>query len=57
MDDDFELGMSPLCQEIASGGKAVQVAIYGDGEGMWVLEIEDEHGNSTIWDERFSTDR
>ena len=56
MEDDFELRMSPLCQRISSGGKTVQIEIYGDGEGKWILEIEDVHGNSTVWDDPFETD-
>ena len=56
MENDFELRMSPLCQRISSGGKTAQVEIYGDGEGKWILEIEDEHGNSTVWDDPFETD-
>ncbi len=56
MDDDFEFEMSPLCQEISSGGKTVKVEIYGDGEGKWILEIEDQNGNSTVWDDPFETD-
>lgn len=43
MDDDFELEMSPLCQEISSGGNTIQVDIYGDGEGKWILEVQDEY--------------
>ena len=57
MDDDFELEMSPLCQEISSGGKTIQVDIYGNGEGKWILEVQDEYGNSTVWDEHFETDK
>ena len=59
MDEDFELKMSPLCQTISSGGKTVRVEIYGDidNEGSWILEIVDEFGNSTVWNERFDTDK
>lgn len=53
MEDDIE--MSPLNQALTSDGKTVQVEIYrGDGEG-WILEIIDEFGNSTVWDEPFDT--
>lgn len=57
MDDDFELAMSPLCQEISRGGKTIQVVIYADGEGKWVLEVQDEYGNSTVWNDHFETDK
>ena len=56
MEDEFELVMSPLCQTIQSGGESVKVEIYGDGNGKWILEIEDQHGNSTVWDDPFTTD-
>ena len=55
-DDDFELEMSPLCQSLESGGKSLQIEIYGDGQGKWILECVDEHGNSTVWDDTFDTD-
>lgn len=57
MSDEFEIKMSPLCQSISSGGKTVQVDIYEDGHGGWILEVTDEFNNSTVWDEPFQTDR
>jgi len=54
--DDPEVTMSPLCQLISSGGKTVSVEIYEDGAGGWLLEVVDEHGNSTVWDDPFPTD-
>ena len=48
--------MSPLCQEISSGGNTVKVEIYDDGEDGWILEVVDEYGNSTVWDDPFPTD-
>ncbi len=56
MNDNFELEMSPLSQSISSGGRTVQIDIYKDGEGKWILEIQDEYGNSTVWDDRFKSD-
>jgi len=56
MTDEFEVKMSPLCQSISSGGKNVQVDIYEDGNGKWILEVVDEFNNSTVWDEPFETD-
>jgi hypothetical protein len=56
MIDEYEVKMSPLCQEVSSGGKAVQVDIYEDGEGGWILEVVDEYGNSRVWDDSFPTD-
>jgi hypothetical protein len=56
MNDDPEIKMSPLCQEISSGGEMVRVDIYDDGQGGWLLEVVDEYGNSTVWDDSFPTD-
>lgn len=56
MTDEFQIKMSPLCQSISSGGKNVQVDIYEDGSGKWILEIVDAFNNSTVWDEPFETD-
>lgn len=56
MNDEYEIKFSPLCQEISSGGKTVQVDIYEDDEGGWLLEVIDEYGNSTVWDDPFKTD-
>ena len=48
--------MSPLSQTISSEGKTVQVDIYEDGNGGWILEVIDEFNNSTVWDDSFETD-
>jgi hypothetical protein len=56
MNDEYEVKMSPLCQKISSGDNTVKVEIYDDGEDGWILEVVDEHGNSTVWDDPFPTD-
>jgi len=57
MTDEFEVKYSPLCRDLTSQGKTVEVHIYeGDGDG-WILEIVDEFGNSTVWDDEFETDQ
>ncbi len=38
------------------GETAVEIEIYEDGKGGWLLEVVDEFGNSTVWDDSFSTD-
>ncbi len=48
---------SPLAQSVTRDGKTVRVDIYDDGAGGWLLEVVDQHWNSTVWDEPFSTDR
>ena len=57
MNDESKLEISPLCQPISSGGRTVKVEIYRLEGGRWTLEIEDEFGNSTVWDNEFDTDR
>ena len=56
MNGEFEVKMSPLCQTITRDGRTVQVEIYEDGAGGWLLEVVDEYDNSTVWDDPFKTD-
>ena len=56
MNDEPEVKLSPLCQQISSEDSTVSVEIYEDGQGGWLLEVVDEYGNSTVWDESFPTD-
>jgi uncharacterized protein len=55
-DDEPPLIVSPLSQRIERDATAVDLEIYGDSKGGWLLEIVDEFGNSTVWDESFATD-
>ena len=57
MSQDTEIEMSDLSQEISSGGHKVSVEIYrSEGEDNWWLELVDEFGNSTVWDDPFETE-
>ncbi len=57
MSKEPELEISPLSQPISSGGRTVDVQIYRlEGEAEWVLEVEDEFGNSTVWEDTFPTE-
>ena len=56
MSEEHEIKYSTLCQKVTSEGKSVQVYIYEDGKGGWILEVVDEYGNSTVWDDPFKTD-
>ena len=56
MNEEIEIVMSPLSQKISSGGKSIQVDIYQDGNVGWILEVVDEFGNSTVWDDPFEAD-
>jgi len=49
--------LSPLCQSITRDGRTVRADIYEDGDEGWILEVVDEHNNSTVWEESFATDK
>lgn len=55
-EDEPLLVESSLSQQVTRHGVSVNVEIYGDGEGRWILEVVDQQGTSHIWDERFATD-
>jgi uncharacterized protein len=55
-DAQESLIVSPLSQRVTRDGTAVEVEIYGNGKGAWLLEVVDEFGNSTVWDDSFPTD-
>ena len=59
MDDPTE--EPPVIESVLNGpvtrnGLTVDVQIYGDGDGRWILELVDEENCSHVWDERFDTD-
>jgi len=41
MSEEYEIKYSTLCQKVTSEGKSVQVYIYEDGKGGWILEVVD----------------
>ena len=53
---EIELKYSKHCQSVTNGGSTIQLHIYSSGENDWLLEVVDEYGNSTCWDEPFETD-
>jgi hypothetical protein len=56
MDDEPELEISPLSQSVSSDGRTVKIEIYrSKGESSWILEVEDEFNNSTVWDDTFQS--
>lgn len=57
MNEEYEVKMSPLSQRMQVDGKEIDVQIYEDGEGGWLLEVVDEFNNSTVWDEPFPSDQ
>lgn len=56
-EEEYEIVHSFLSQAATSDGKTVEIEIYGDGKSGWILEVVDEHGNSTVWDDQFDTDQ
>ena len=58
MDDEYELVHSPLSRSITRDGVTVEVRIYRckDDDDEWSLEVVDQEGASTVWDEPFETD-
>ena len=58
MDDDYPNVHSPLEERLTRDGVTVEVLIYrGEGKSEWILEVVDEHGGSTVWDDPFPSDQ
>ena len=57
MTEEYEVKYSPLCQTFEREDKSVEIMIYEDGDGGWILEVVDENDNSTVWDEPFDSDQ
>ncbi len=54
---DLELELSEFSQKISNSGKTIEVEIYRFvGENSWTLEVVDQYGNSTVWDDDFALD-
>lgn len=47
---------SPLSQTYTRNGKTVSIEIFRLPGTSWAIQVVDEHGNSTVWDDDFSTD-
>ena len=56
MKDEYELVTSPLSRQLTDKGHTVSVEIYRGADTEWTLEVVDEIGNSTVWDDLFSSD-
>ena len=57
-DNDPEIEHSPLCEKVTRSGVTVDVQIYrlATGHDGWSLEVVNEEGTSTVWDDCFATD-
>lgn len=50
--------MNPLCRSIEQAGVRLTINIVRLAtERGWSLEVVNEHGTSTVWDNLFPTDR
>ncbi|MBN8432405.1 hypothetical protein JF535_16305 [Microbulbifer salipaludis] len=47
---------SPLSRAYSDGNHTLNIDIYADGEGGWLLEIVDENNNTTVWEDAFETE-
>ena len=47
---------SNLNQTITRNGKSIEVHIYRLPNTSWTLEVVDEFGNSTVYDDEFTND-
>lgn len=57
IDDETPLIYSPLNRTISREGKSVELEIYRGENEDWILEVVDQHGNSTVWNDLFPTDQ
>ena len=57
MTEDIDIIHSPLEQAYSADGHSVRIQIYRSADSQWILEVVDEHGTSTVWDDQFKTDK
>ena len=57
MAEDIEIIHSPLEQTYSADGHSVRIQIYRCIDSQWSLEVVDERGTSTVWDDLFETDK
>jgi hypothetical protein len=54
--DEKDLIDSALNQTYTKNGKSVEIHIYRMPNTLWMLEVVDSFGNSTVFDDEFATD-
>jgi uncharacterized protein len=57
MQEDIEIIHSPLQQTYSADGHSLRIQIYRSADSLWILEVVDEGGTSTVWDDPFETDK
>ncbi len=57
MQEEYEIEDSPLSQKVSRDGMIVEVLIYrAKDDPGWMLEVVDQEGGSTVWDDWFPTE-
>jgi hypothetical protein len=57
-EDEYEIENSPLSQKFSQDAMTIEICIYrGKGDAGWILEVVDQEGASTVWDDPFPSDR
>ncbi|CAA6805204.1 MAG: Unknown protein [uncultured Thiotrichaceae bacterium] len=58
MDQEPKLIVSNKSQPLSSGGKTVYIEIFRlENEKKWALAIDDEIGNTSVWDKTFKSEK
>jgi uncharacterized protein len=57
MTEDIDIIHSPLTQTYTADGHSLRIQIYRSADSQWLLEVVDERGTSTVWDDLFETDK
>lgn len=57
MDNERAPALSPLSRTFTRDGWTLEIEIYEDGSGKWLLEVVDERSTSTVWTEPFDTEQ
>jgi len=57
MDNERAPAISPLSRTFTRDGWTLEIDIYEDGSGKWLLEVVDERNTSTVWTEPFDTEQ
>ena len=56
-EEDYEIENSRLSRKVSRDGMTVEVLIYrGRDDSGWMLEVVDQEGGSTVWDDLFPTE-
>ena len=57
MTEDMDIIHSPLTQTYSADGHSLRIQIYRSADSQWLLEVVDERGTSSVWDDLFETDK